>query len=319
MMLNAPMNFMSAAGNQQKTVATLGWIAVIVCSIVVIIIAVLLLIALFHKREDGEATYSDRLSRSGAGLTWVYTGVGVSAVVLIGLFLVSMTTLGAVNRPGSEPAFKILITGHQWWWEARYDDGQAYHVFSTANELHIPVHRAVQLELRSADVIHSFWVPQLAGKRDVIPGQVNRLWMQADSAGVYEGQCVEYCGLQHAHMGIRVIAESDANFRIWWARQLAEASVPNDGATRAGFDVFRSRCGACHAVRGTDALGIVGPDLTHVMSRTSIAANMLPNTRGHLGGWIADAQGIKPGARMPAMNLSSDELQAVLAYIETLN
>ena len=313
------MNYMSAAGRQQQAVSTLGWVATIICILVVLIIIALVLIALLHKHAPRDELYSDQVQRSGSGLSWIYAGVGISVVVLIGLFIFSMVTLGAVNRPLHAPALTIVVTGHQWWWEARYDDGNSANMFTTANELHIPVHRAVRIELRSADVIHSFWVPKLAGKRDVIPGQINQTWMQADTPGVFEGQCAEYCGLQHAHMGIRVIAESAPDFRIWWARQLAEATAPSDAATVQGAQVFRERCGVCHTVRGTDALGIVGPDLTHVMSRTSIASVTLPNTRGHLGGWIANAQGIKPGARMPPVELSSDELQAVLAYIETLN
>ncbi|MGH7657441.1 MAG: cytochrome c oxidase subunit II, partial [Gemmatimonadales bacterium] len=190
---------------------------------------------------------------------------------------------------------------------------------TTANEIHVPVGRPVRVRLRTGDVIHSFWVPELAGKLDLIPGQENTMWFQADSAGIYHGQCAEYCGMQHAHMGIEVVAVSMEDFELWRAGQLAPAVEPDDRAAWLGKQVFQSAgCAGCHTVRGTDAQGVLGPDLTHVASRRTLAAGAIPNTRGWLAGWIVSAQSLKPGAHMPDVPLDSEELQAVLAYVENL-
>jgi cytochrome c oxidase subunit II len=315
-----PMTFMRSYSAAEHSVTALGWGATILCVAVVVIISVLVLVALFHRRPVLEASDAGtHIERSGTGVGWIYVGVGISTLVLIVLYCISIVTYAAAARPARKASLTIEIKAHQWWWEARYDDGKPEDTFITANELHIPLHTPVQLKLESSDVIHSFWIPQLAGKTDVIPGQSNRMWIEADSAATYRGQCAEYCGLQHAHMAMEVVAESEADFRSWWGRQAATPSKPNDDAAQQGLDVFRRRCSACHTVRGTDGAGIVGPDLTHVMSRATIAAASFPNTRGYLAGWITDAQGMKAGSQMPTLSLPPHELQAVLAYIETLN
>jgi cytochrome c oxidase subunit 2 len=213
------------------------------------------------------------------------------------------------------PRLTIEVTGHQWWWEARYLDGAAGDTFTTANELHIPTGEPVRIRLIGADVIHSFWLPGLGGKTDVIPGQTNLAWLQTDRPGVYLGQCAEYCGVQHAHMALRVVAQPPAAFANWQRAQLAPAA---GGAQMAGEALFTAHCGACHTVRGSDAGGIVGPDLTHLMSRATIAAGTVPNTPGALSGWIANPQALKPGARMPATYLSGPQLSDTVAYLETL-
>ena len=241
-----------------------------------------------------------------------------------------------------------------WWWEAQYHDAQPEHAFFTANELHIPVGEPVRVRLRTADVIHSFWIPELAGKTDLIPGQRNETWIQADRPGRYRGQCAEYCGMEHAKMALYVVADPPAEFTRWVAaqRQPAPALVPaaiaspatalasppvgeampatapqpagaaatvgGDTLARAGQAVFVASCGACHAVRGSDALGRVGPDLTHVASRATIGGGILPNTPGNLAGWVANAQGIKPGSRMPTLPLPPGDLLAVVHYLATL-
>jgi cytochrome c oxidase subunit 2 len=167
-------------------------------------------------------------------------------------------------------------------------------------------------------VIHSFWIPQLAGKTDMIPGQTNDAWLQADRPGDYRGQCGEFCGAQHAHMALHVIAEEPAAFDVWRRQQLAEGAPPKTSETVRGLQTFVARCGKCHAVRGTQADGTRGPDLTHLMSRRMIASGTLPNNTGNLSGWVADAQGLKPGSRMPTLDLSPQDLRAVVAYLETL-
>jgi cytochrome c oxidase subunit 2 len=200
----------------------------------------------------------------------------------------------------------------------RYPSAAAGHPFTTANEIHIPTGRPVRLELTTADVIHSFWIPQLAGKTDLIPGQRNVSWTEADSSGIYWGQCGEYCGLQHAHMQMYLEAEPAAQFAHWVEDQARDAAQPPDTAApgRAVFE--RSACALCHTIRGTSARGTVGPDLTHLASRRTIASGMLPNTPGHLAGWIANPQGVKPGSVMPAVPLAPKELHAVIGYLLSL-
>jgi cytochrome c oxidase subunit 2 len=201
----------------------------------------------------------------------------------------------------------------------RYLDPLPSSSFSTANEIHIPVGQPVELTLRSVDVIHSFWVPNLHGKKDLIPGQVNTLVLQADRPGIFRGQCAEFCGLQHANMALYVVAEPPDEFARWQERQRRPAPEPATDAARRGRDVFMaSSCVLCHKIGGTMAGGVAGPDLTHVASRLSLAAGTLPNTRGHRAGWIVDPQMHKPGNNMPPNLLSPGDLQALLSYLDTL-
>jgi cytochrome c oxidase subunit II len=210
------------------------------------------------------------------------------------------------------------VTGHQWWWEVRYDASDPDQIITTANEIHIPVNTRVQVRLRGADVIHSFWVPQLTGKTDTIPGQVNVSWLEAREPGRYLGQCTEYCGWQHAKMRLEVVAESRGDFERWRAQQLQPAPPPTNGAQARGRELVEYRCGLCHRVGGTGAGSAVGPDLTHLESRRMIAAGVLSNQPGNVAAWIEDAQAIKPGALMPNQGLSAQELQDVVAYLESL-
>jgi cytochrome c oxidase subunit 2 len=214
----------------------------------------------------------------------------------------------------------INVTGHQWWWEVEYQDLNAPTLrFRTANEIHIPVGRPVVLNVTSRDVIHSFWVPNLQGKRDLISGYTTSIWLQADRPGVYRGQCAEFCGYQHANMAVYVTAEEDAPFKGWLAAQREPSLEPSTDTARSGRDVFmRGSCPTCHTIRGTAAGGTVGPELTHLASRRTLAAGTLPNTAGHLGGWISDPQSVKPGVKMPPNKLSGDDFQALLAYLEGL-
>jgi cytochrome c oxidase subunit 2 len=240
-------------------------------------------------------------------------------VVLLGLFVYVMVVLAEVDRPAPEGALTVEVIGRQFWWEVHYYDGSGEHLLETANEIHIPVGAPVRVRLRSADVIHSFWIPRLAGKLDMIPGRTNEFSISADSSGTYRGQCAEYCGLQHAKMSMLLIAQPPEDFERWVAAQAADAPLPADSTSRYGREVFlTTACAACHAIRGTPATGEIGPDLTHVASRRTLAALAIPNTRGHMGGWIVNPQSIKPGANMPAVPLDRGQFEAVLEYMMSL-
>jgi cytochrome c oxidase subunit 2 len=258
------------------------------------------------------------VGRDVGGLGILYAGTAISTIVLFACAIWTLSTLAQVARPPAPPAFTIEVTAHQWWWNLRYLATEPERIFTTANEIHIPVGQPVRFVLHSDDVIHSFWIPRLAGKTDIVPGQANETWLEADRAGIYRGQCGEYCGLQHAHMSLVVVADPPADFARWWEAQLAEAAAPASAATEQGRGIFLQRCAACHTVRGDDAGGLLGPDLTHLMSRSTLAAGTLPNNPATLMGWIADAQALKPGSRMPALMLPGSELAAVAGYVQTL-
>jgi cytochrome c oxidase subunit 2 len=251
----------------------------------------------------------------GTPIAWVIGGgIIMPAVVLT---LTYALTLATMRAQASQPAQGVVIEiiGRQWWWEVRYPAAEVV----TANEIHIPAGQPVTLQLTSADVIHSFWVPELNGKLDLNPRQTNTLILQADQPGEYRGQCAEFCGIQHAKMALLVIAHEPAEFEAWLSAQQQDAPAPADEATEFGQQVLLgSACVYCHTIRGTNASGVLGPDLTHLASRRTLAAATIPNTRGHLAGWIIDPQGIKPGNKMPPTDLGADELQALLAYLESL-
>ncbi|MGN6393449.1 MAG: cytochrome c oxidase subunit II [Gemmatimonadales bacterium] len=295
--------------------ATLGWVLLAIACVVVVVIAVLVLAATFGRRAAGA-----ELMREGGGLRWIVIGaVIVPSVILLGTMIYSTAVLARVAQPAAKPPIVVQVIGHRWWWEVRYPGAAPSDAFATANEIHIPVRVPVQLELSTADVIHSFWIPQLAGKTDLIPGQTNVTWIEADTAGSYWGQCGEYCGLQHAGMHMSVVADSPAGFTRWEEAQRRVAATPVADLAVEGQKVFQgSACAVCHAVRGTDAGGAVGPDLTHIGSRAMLAAGVLPNTHGNLAGWIANPQGIKPGVIMPAVPLRPEDLHAVVAYLQSL-
>lgn len=249
----------------------------------------------------------------------VMTAVGLTAAILIGLTLLSYFANRTLAAIGSNAGLTIRVTGHQWWWEVRYEDATPSRILTTANEIHIPAGEPVRLLLTSTDVIHSFWVPSLSGKLDLIPGHMNVLDIKADKPGVYRGQCAEFCGAQHANMGTFVIAEPRAKFEAWLNDQLQPATAASGDEAKAGEALFLKRpCVMCHKIQGTPAGGTVAPDLTHIASRKTLAAGTLTMSRGNLAAWIADPQGIKPGSHMPVMELSGDELNAMVAYLEGL-
>ncbi|WFU75015.1 cytochrome c oxidase subunit II [Bradyrhizobium sp. CB2312] len=286
----------------------------------VVWIAVLIVLCVGMLRRKRAADQPLALHHSFEQTTGrVVFALGVATLVIVlGLSIVSYAGQRTVFAK-DENALTLKIIGHQWWWEVRYEDDSPDKSFVTANEIRIPTGQPVKVELESADVIHSFWVPSLTGKMDLITGQKNELQFTAKNAGVYRGQCAEFCGLQHAHMAFAVLALSADEFGRWRDHENQSASSPTDPLGKQGEQLFRARgCALCHTIRGTLAGGQLGPDLTHVGSRTTIAAGTLPMTPATLGGWIADPQHIKPGNYMPKMPLQSDELIAILHYLEQL-
>jgi cytochrome c oxidase subunit 2 len=288
---------------------------VAVCSTVWLIVMAVLFAAVVYSRRrnlNTPPTSEKRLS------VIVSIAVGLTVVIIAGLTLASFYTTRAIGTIDKSD-LTIIVRGEQWWWRITYPDGGTSLAFQTANEIHVPVGRYVHLQLESADVIHSFWVPSLAGKQDLVPGRTNFLSIRAERPGVYRGQCAEFCGLQHSHMAMLVIAEDGADFQHWQdaQRQNGDAALP--GEIAAGKALFLGKpCAGCHTVRGTDAAATTGPDLTHVGSRETIAAGLLENTRGSIAAWIADPQTLKPGNNMPLVPLASDELRAISAYMESL-
>lgn len=259
-----------------------------------------------------------RQTATGRAARWI----GASALVTIGVssaFLVSYIRVGnALDRHPSRPLV-IEVIGHQWWWEVLYRTGDSPNPVATANEIHIPVGQQVAVELRSSDVIHSFWVPSLGGKRDLIPGHPTRAWIEADSAGVYRGQCSQFCGLQHAHMAMFVVAQSPTEFEAWLQDQQRAGVSPSDSIRTRGRQVFlAARCWTCHTIQGTIDVGVFAPNLTHVGSRSTIAAGTLTNTREHLAAWILNPQSFKPGAVMPSNPIGAADLLALTTYLKSL-
>ncbi|WP_404842302.1 cytochrome c oxidase subunit II [Burkholderia vietnamiensis] len=300
-----------AAGPAARPVLVLGWALLALCTLVCVTIAVLLAIAIFRRRR--------RASGPRSGLTIVTVGTAVSIVLLFGALVYMLRVLAVVAAPPRPPALTIGVTAHDWWWAVRYPADADGAAFVTANEIHIPVGEPVLVELTSADVIHAFWVPQLAGKTQTIPGQTNRQWLQADRPGVYRGQCSQYCGAQHAHMAFEVVVEPPAAFRAWLAAQRQPAPADAAGPELRGRRLFTERCAGCHAVRGTDATGDAGPDLTHVGSRRLLAAGTLENTPANLRDWIAHAQQRKPQTLMPSFALAPRDADDLAAYLATLH
>lgn len=298
---------------------TLIRIIVIVCLVVWLLVMAALGGALWRRRpaEGRPAPAPD--SRDERHLTVAVAVALIATVAIISAFTL-FSFFATRGLAGADPeALVVRVRGYQWWWQVTYVDARADRSFTTANELHIPVGRPVRVQLEAADVIHSFWVPNLAGKQDLVPGRENWLTLRAERPGVYRGQCAEFCGFQHAHMAFLVIAEEPAAFEAWRAAQIAPAATPAEDETRAGEEAFVGKaCASCHTIRGTPAAGNRGPDLTHVASRRYIAAGLFETTRGSLAAWIADPQTPKPGNTMPMVDLSPDDLRAISAYLASL-
>jgi cytochrome c oxidase subunit II len=249
--------------------------------------------------------------------------IGWGGLILAGLFGLTLasyaTDRSLANMSRAGDAVQVRITAQQWWWQIEYLDLDPSKQFKTANELHLPIDRLTRIELVSDDVIHSLWLPPLAGKQDLIPGRRTALEVTPQQTGRFRGQCAEFCGLQHSRMALDAFVETPEEFQAWRGRSLEPANPPASALAERGYDVFMNGpCSACHSISGTPARGVIGPDLTHVASRATIAAGTLPNTLGHLEGWISNAQTIKPGARMPDIDLAPSDLHAVAAYLQGL-
>ncbi len=306
---------LNPAGPVAASIANLTWWFFGVCAVVYVLTMAALVWALVRRRKP-----SDDAPGTSTRLGWIVAGAAAVTVVTLIVLTVSSVVAGrGLTSPSGPGAITVDVTGHQWWWEFEYQDVSPNERVNSPNELHIPVGVPVVLKVTSSDVIHSFWVPNLHGKRDLVPGMITHTWIQADKPGVYRGQCAEFCGHQHAHMAFLVVAEPMEDFLRWLQHQREGAPQPRTDAEKRGHDVFiRGPCVMCHTIRGTMAGSRVGPDLTHVAGRQTIAAGTLPTTRGHLAGWIVDSQSIKPGNRMPPNILAGEDLQALLTYIESL-
>ena len=291
-----------------------------VTTVIYLLVLAYLGLALWRRRrteptvESGDHTAEPPQQRT-ALIGWVAM-IGTGLVVLT---VASFLTDRAMARTASNPALEIEITGHQWWWDVKYTGADPSQSLQTANELHLPVGVPAHITLKSADVIHSFWVPNLAGKQDLIPGRQTDISIKPTRTGLFRSQCAEFCGVQHTHMALDVTVENRADFLRWYRAGLQPARAPTAPLAKAGYAYVMTRqCAMCHNITGTEAGAHVGPDLTHLASRRSIAAGTLPMNRGNLYGWVADPQANKPGSKMPTLGLEPNQLHAIVAYLETL-
>ena len=291
---------------------------VVVCSVVWTMVMVALIFALWRKRGRQERPLNVNPGTERRMTISVLLAVAATVIIISAFTVLSFLVTRGLNVAGNED-LTIKVRGLQWWWGIEYFGSAADQRFETANEIHIPVGRNVRLQLEGIDVIHSFWVPSLAGKQDLVPGRPNELIIRAERAGVYRGQCAEFCGLQHAHMAFFVIAEEQSAFDEWVRSQRQDALAASDEEVISGREAFMAKqCAACHTIRGTSASGTSGPDLTHVGGRKYIAAGLLETTRGSLAAWIADPQTLKPGNNMPMVPLNAEELRSISAYLASL-
>ena len=312
----------SDAATEVRQFNILFVIFLVVCAVMYIAVIAMLIGALLRRRRAGEADVvetgrhhrSNPLMRTGL-IAWG----SVVSFGLVALAIASFFTDRSMASAAAHENLSITVTANQWWWDVQYNAADASKTLRTANELHLPVNVPVRIQLKSNDVIHSFWVPSLAGKQDLIPGRENDISITPRKVGIYRGQCAEFCGAQHAHMAIIVDVESYGQFLNWWHHQLEDAPAPTTPLTLAGYTFVTGRqCASCHTISGTTASSHFGPDLTHFASRRSIAAGTMPMSTGNIYGWVEDPQSAKPGSHMPTIGLEPDQLHAVVAYLETL-
>jgi cytochrome c oxidase subunit 2 len=308
-----------AAAHIEHEFALIFWITASVYCLVL-----LFLVIAVWRRKHSVAVMPEPQPTSEAGdrlTSRAVAGAMIVTVTLLFIMLVgSFRASRALGKMNDEAALTINVIGHQWWWEVEYpNESEPYKMVMTANEIHLPVGVPIRIHGTSQDVIHSFWAPNVQGKRDFIPGYETDVVMQVDKPGRWRGQCTEYCGEQHAHMAFYIVAEPRSDFEQWLSTQAQSAPPPSSQQAIHGQQVFMMHaCVMCHTIRGTSAGSRVGPDLTHVASRSTIGAGELQNSTGNLSGWVLNAQRIKPGCRMPPNQLSGTDLQDLLAYLETL-
>jgi cytochrome c oxidase subunit II len=309
--VNRPPSTLDPMGPAAADIAVLWWWMLGVATVVFLVVAAYLFIAAVREPADDA-----RGALRAPGIPFVALwGIAVPAVVLTGLMVGNLVLSGRTYDAPTEPDVTVEVIGHSFWWEVRYPE----HDVVTANEIHVPVGRPVRLHVTAGDVIHSFWVPQLHGKIDMVPGEVNDFWIQADEPGTYRGICAEYCGIQHARMHFVVVAVEDEEFeRFLSARQLPPEDPPTDRAARGQEIFLRANCAACHTVDGVSPPTDAGPALSDFAGRRTLAAGMEDNNRENLREWVRNPQVAKRGARMPATPLPDEELEALLDYLETL-
>lgn len=318
MLAQTPMSTLGAGSREAARVTHLTWFLIIVAAVVYVIVIGAMVAAVMRRRQAAD----EEVDLAPVSVRPVILGGAViPGVILIVLFIVGLGAMRAYPTPLGETPVTFVVTGHQWWWEVTHRDPASNESFRTANEIHVPVGRQVEILLSSADVIHSFWVPRLHGKIDVNPGDTTAIRFTATKPGNYRGQCAEYCGTQHSNMAFAVVAEDSATFERWLAEQRAPAAEPANAQARIGEAlVVRGPCASCHTIEGTPASGRLGPDLTHVASRAMIGAGTLPNTRATMEGWISNAQSLKPGVKMPSLpQFTGRELLAMTSYLESLH
>jgi cytochrome c oxidase subunit II len=320
---------MQPAGAGAAAIAPLAWLLIAIAAGVCLLV-VILIVAGGARRRGRSAEHA--LAETGGGTMWIQLGgILIPVIILAAVFVLSERTLSlipgyahaatrAAPLPTSDSTPTIEVTGRQWWWQVRYRSAGNAGAFTTANEIHLPVGRPVRILIRSVDVNHSFWIPQLHPKEDAIPGRVNTILVRADRPGTYRGECSEFCGQEHARMAFTVVAESPARYAEWVAHESQDARTPPGGEAARGQAAFLDNaCAFCHAIRGTMAGGAVAPDLTHIASRPTLAAGTVANSRPMLEGWIMNAPAMKPGTQMPAFpQLDAATLRGLIAYLETL-
>jgi cytochrome c oxidase subunit 2 len=319
--LAGPQSALDPAGIQSQRIAELWWLNFWICLAVYLAVVGALAVILVRKRRQRATAAAPDVSPAAERRVGRVVGgaVLVSLILLFTLIGLDFTSRRGLRDLDRVPPITIAVVGHQWWWEFQYQDTLPSNLVSTATELHLPAGRVVRFVMRSGDVIHSFWIPNLTGKKDLFPGRLTTLIARADRPGTYVGQCAEFCGHQHATMRFLVVVEPEARFQSWLASQRQPAAPPATPSEQRGQAVFlTSTCAACHSIQGTKALARVGPDLTHLASRHRIAGAYLPNTPAHLSGWIADPQRYRPGVLMPANALSPQDASALVDYLKSL-
>jgi cytochrome c oxidase subunit II len=303
---------LAPGGPAAERIAGLWWWLLISATLVTIATFTLLGIALWRSRQDRQF---DRLMGMSGDRFAILAGALIPTVILIMVTFVTLDVMADLETPPEEPALVVEVIGWMWWWEVRYPGTDAV----TANEIHIPAGQTVELHVWAEDVIHSFWVPEIAGKIDMFPNSVNTMWIKADEPGIYRGQCAEFCGLQHTFMAKLLVVHEPDDFDAWLAAESQPAPEPDDPLLQRGQEVFmENQCLFCHAIRGTEAVGTVGPDLTHVMSRQTLGAATIPNSIGNLAAWTADPHEFKPGVKMPPVNFGGEDFEALIAYLASL-
>jgi cytochrome c oxidase subunit II len=313
---------LDAAGSEAARIQSLFWTFTITVAAVWILVMIGLVLAMRQRREAAQPlpqpiSPDPRIERRA---TITIKGlVAATALILLALMVASFLAGRSGPTLAREHSLELELTGHQWWWDVRYTDKDPNRTLTTANEIHLPVGRAVEIKLASSDVIHSFWVPNISGKLDLVPGRTNVLFIKPERVGTYRGQCAEFCGLQHAHMALLVVVEPEQQFEAWYAAELGSAAEPGSAQAKRGKEVFsKAACVMCHQIRGSTAGGRLGPDLTHVGRRATIAAGTLPMTPEDLDSWIADPQAVKPGVSMPKVDLSPEDRRSIVAYLGSL-